>query len=115
MTRRRWVLAAIVAVAIAYVAATAVRFYSRKYYIFAADYARWTTTASPARAAGKPTEVFFFFTDHYEPDLDAELVRKWADRYRALAARHHDVDGRPVQHTWFYPGEQRSPEIYSVL
>lgn len=115
MTRRRWVVAAIAAVAIAYVAATAARFYFRKYYIFAADYARWTTTARPARPAGTPIEVFFFFTDHYEPDSSADLVRKWADRYRALANRHHDADGRPVQHTWFYPGEQHSPEIYSVL
>src|SRR4029078_8033591 len=35
--------------------------------------------------------------------------------YRALAARHRDRDGRPPQHTWFYPGEQSDPGIMTVL
>jgi hypothetical protein len=115
MTRRRWVVLAILALIVAYVGATAVRVYSRKYYIFAVDYLRWTATASPAPSAGKPTEVFFFFTDHYELGPSAERVRKWGERYRALASRHHDADGRPVQHTWFFPGEQGSPDIFAAL
>lgn len=116
MTRRlRLVLWATVAIVLAYTAATAVRFYSRKYYIFAADYLRWTTTATPSPASGKPTDVFFFFTDHYEPDSSAERVRAWGERYRALASRHRDADGRPVQHTWFYPGEQATPGELTAL
>lgn len=115
MRRSRWLLWAVIAIVIAYAAATAVRFYSRKYYIFAVDYLRWATTASPAAPAGTPTDVFFFFADHYEPDSSAERVREWGARYRALASRHHDSEGRPVQHTWFYPGEQGSAEIFSTL
>ena len=115
MRLRRWVLWVVIAVIAAYAAATAVRLYSRKYYIFAVDYLRWTTTARPAPPSGTPTEVFFFFTDHYEPDSSAERVREWGRRYRALASRHRDADGRPVQHTWFYPGEQGSSEIFSAF
>src|SRR5438874_1898332 len=115
MRRSRWVLLVTFTLVIVYVAATVVRFYSRKYYIFAADYLRWTMTARAAAPAGKPTEVFFFFTDHYEPDSNAARVRTWGERYRALASRHHDAEGRSVQHSWFYPGEQGSPEVFSAL
>src|SRR5205823_4430334 len=115
MRRSRWVLLVTFTLVIVYVAATVVRFYSRKYYIFAADYLRWTMTARAAAPAGKPTEVFFFFTDHYEPDSNAARVRTWSERYRALASRHHDAEGRSVQHSWFYPGEQGSPEVFSAL
>ena len=114
MKRIRWVGAFLLALVIAYLAATAVRMYSRKHYLFAVDYLRWMVTASPT-AASTPTEVFFFFTDHYEPDSNAERVRKWGERYRSLASRHHDSEGRALQHTWFYPVEQTNPEVLSAL
>jgi len=53
--------------------------------------------------------------DHFEPDYDAARMDEWARRYAALAARHRDSAGRPPQHTWFYPGEQYSREIYRTL
>lgn len=115
MRRRGWFLALVVAVVGAYLAATAVRMYSRKYYIFATDYVRWMVTPAQSASPGRPTDIFFFFTDHYEPDRDVSRMRAWGERYRALASRHHDSEGRPVQHTWFYPGEQGTPEVFTTL
>jgi hypothetical protein len=99
---------------VAYISATAFRVYTRKYYVFLPDYVRWVTTPRPS-TMGRTTHVFFLFTDHFEPDYDADRVRQWGARYRALASRHHDSDGRPPQHTFFYPGEQGTPEIFETL
>ena len=97
-----------------YAAATAFRMYARKYYIFMPDYARWMMTPAPA-AASTPTHIFFLTTDHFEPDYDTGKVVRWAARYRAMAARHRDADGRPPQHGFFYPGEQGEPTIFTEL
>ncbi len=97
----------------AYVAAFSVRLHARKYDLFFADYVRWALT--PASAPARPVHVFFVFVDHFEPDYDGARVRDWSRRYRELAARHHDSDGRPPQHTFFYPGEQAQADIYSAL
>jgi hypothetical protein len=97
-----------------YVAAMAFRVYVRKYYLFLPDYVRWTLT-SPAGSHAGPTHVLLLFVDHFEPDSDPVRTRRWAERYVALAARHHDSDGRPPQHTWFYPGEQYAPRVLEEL
>jgi len=97
-----------------YGGATAVRMYARKYYIFLPSYVQWLET--PAAAVGtKPTHIFFLMTDHFEPDYAVGRVKEWSARYRALAARHRDSDGRPPQHGWFYPGEQVEDGIFQEL
>jgi hypothetical protein len=98
---------------VAYVAASAFRVYWRRYYLFLPDYVRWTFT--PAPAASSPKHIFVLFTDHWEPDSDIVRARKWAARYTALASHHRDADGRPPQHTWFYPGEQYAPDVLTLL
>jgi hypothetical protein len=99
-----------------YIAATAARIYARQYYVFLPDYVRRCFAAPAASAARQgPTHIFFLFVDHFEPDWDTERVARWADRYRKLAARHHDSVGRAPQHTWFYPGEQLDPTILAIL
>jgi len=97
----------------AYFTAFSVRLRARKYDIFFPDYVRWLLTSSAQ--ARRPVQVFLVFVDHFEPDYDARRVESWLRRYSALAARHRDFAGRPPQHTFFYPGEQRSPEIYCAL
>jgi hypothetical protein len=97
----------------AYTAAFAVRIYARKYYFFVPDYVRWQFSTSPSIAG--PIHVFLVFADHFEPAYDAARTRTWAARFAQLAARHHDGDGRPPRHTWFYPGEQPDPAIMRTL
>lgn len=111
---RRFFFRAIVFCVLAYASAWTVRLYARKYYIFAWSYLQWSLTPAAA-VRGRPTDIFFLFVDHFEPDYDVEAVRQWTARYRLLAARHRDSDGRPLQHTWFYPGEQSDDGILEAL
>jgi hypothetical protein len=106
-------LALAVLIVLVYASATAVRVYDRRYYIFLPDYVHGLLTEPPAPPG--PTHIFFLFADHFEPDWDVDRTRSWADRYRELALRHLDSGGRPVQHTWFYPGEQAEPTILGIL
>ncbi len=70
----------------------------------------------PPKVAG-PVHVMFCFVDHFEPmwhgaDLATQRSRvdRWCSEYRQLASRHHDADGRPPQHTFFYPEEEYAEE-----
>ncbi len=71
----------------------------------------------PRPAVPGPVHVMFCFVDHFEPmwgkadrpTQDAR-VERWCRDYRALAGRHRDADGRPPQHTFFYPEEEYVPE-----
>ncbi|MDV3254796.1 MAG: hypothetical protein LOX98_05110 [Lysobacter sp.] len=70
----------------------------------------------PPTVTGRPVHVMFCFVDHFEPmwhgaDADVQRARvdRWCSEYRALAARHRDADGRPPQHTFFYPEEEYVP------
>ena len=87
-----------------FLAALSYRVISRKYYVWLAGYGHWLTHQE--RAAAGPVHLFFLYTDHFEPGQRFDLVERWLNEYPKLASRHHDSDGRPVQHTWFYPAEQ---------
>ncbi|NQU10121.1 hypothetical protein HQ590_04980 [bacterium] len=75
----------------------------------------------PAPGAG-PTHVCFCFVDHFEPYRGQASpatargrVEQWTTQYPALAARFRDADGRPPQHTFFYPAEEYDPECVGPL
>ena len=86
---------------------------SRNMHIWIGSYLR-----RPPRPAGAgPVHVLFCFVDHFEPmwrkaDLATQRARvdRWCRDYRQLAGRHRDADGRPPQHTFFYPEEEYLPE-----
>jgi len=63
----------------------------------------------------KPIHILFFFTDHFEPSTHTEMVDRWLVEYPKLAARHHDSSGRMLQHTWFYPAEQKIDSNMTAL
>ncbi len=63
----------------------------------------------------------FAVCDHYEPlwrnDDEArgeKRVRAWLDRYPSLG-RFRDADGRPPQHSFFFPGEEYRPRFFEPL
>ncbi|HXI82734.1 MAG TPA: hypothetical protein VNL17_01440 [Verrucomicrobiae bacterium] len=69
-----------------------------------------------------PTHVFFCFVDHYEPlwnkvsrHQGLERVEHWFENYPRMADNFRDADGRPPQHTFFYPAEQYVPEYLDLL
>lgn len=70
----------------------------------------------------KPVHVMFCFVDHFEPmwkqaDLATQRARvdRWCRDYRALAQGHRDADGRPPQHSFFYPEEEYLDEHLDKL
>ena len=74
------------------------------------------------RVADRPVHVMFCFVDHFEPgwrgaDMETQRRRvdRWCTDYRALASRHRDSDGRPPQHSFFYPEEEYAPEHLDKL
>src|SRR5215207_9406523 len=74
-----------------------------------------------ARHSG-PAEILFCIADHFEPahgapsiDVERERVAAWATRYPKLAAQFRDADGRPPQHTFFFPIEGYRPELLDIL
>jgi hypothetical protein len=73
-------------------------------------------------AVSGTTHVVFCFVDHFEPawgkadfETQRRRVTRWCTEYRALAGRHRDADGRPPQHTFFYPEEEYHPEHLDAL
>jgi hypothetical protein len=60
--------------------------------------------------------------DHYEPkvggappDLARERVERWVEDYPRLFGEFRDADGRPPQHTFFYPLEEYESEHLDAL
>ncbi|HEY3324820.1 MAG TPA: hypothetical protein VGP72_30485 [Planctomycetota bacterium] len=70
----------------------------------------------------QPLHIYFCFVDHYEPlwaganaTTGLERVQRWVEHYPPLADSFRDSDGRPVQHSFFYPGEEYRPEYLDLL
>lgn len=87
-------------------------------YIWLREYVR---RRAPAVADG-PVHILFCFVDHFEPgwgrpsiDVERRRVKSWCRRYPLLADRHRDADGRPPQHTFFFPEEEYRPEHLDAL
>lgn len=96
-----------------YAAALSYRIYRTRLDLWLPDYAKWAWIASPA--PDKPVHVFLFLTDHFEPASHADIVERWVNEYPRLANRHRDSNGRPLQHTWFFPVEQMRDEYLLSL
>ena len=72
--------------------------------------------------AVSPTHVFFCFVDHFEPlwnkatdDQGLKRVQHWFENYPLMADNFCDADGRPPQHTFFYPAEEYVPKYLDLL
>ena len=66
--------------------------------------------------------VLFAVCDHHEPlwqnppvEQARARVQKWVDEYPRMASPFRDADGRPPQHTFFFPGEEYRPEFFDGL
>src|SRR5688500_10848916 len=69
-----------------------------------------------------PTDVFFCIADHFEPShgtqdrsIERARVAAWVDGYPRLAQQFADADGRPPQHTFFFPEEAYRPDLLDTL
>jgi hypothetical protein len=67
-------------------------------------------------------DVFIAVCDHWEPECYGasherarERVRRWVEEYPALLSEYRDVNGRPPQHTFFFPEDEYRPEYLDEL
>jgi hypothetical protein len=70
------------------------------------------------RSRETPVHFFLIIVDHYEPGQGSrgiERNREWLNRYRLFSQRHRDDQGRPLQHTWFFPLERFDENIMADL
>ncbi len=90
--------------AVVYVGVAVWRIVDRKHYLWMPAFARWAwETPEPVQG---PTHLLVFYTDHFEPSTHLDRTERWGTEFPELARRHRDHEGRPHQHTWFYPAEQ---------
>ena len=71
---------------------------------------------------GQPVHLYFCFVDHFEPmwagadvDTGRQRVDRWCTEYPRLAEQFRDYDGRPPQHSFFFPAEEYRPEFLDAL
>ena len=79
------------------------------------SYVRDYRKRQPCRS-GVPVHLLLCIADHYEPrngNASATVARarveSWREAYPRLFGQFQDSDGRPPQHTFFYPMEQYDP------
>jgi hypothetical protein len=84
-------------------------------------YARHLAARAARRRAKGERHLLFALCDHHEPlwggaDLARGRARvaAWREAYPGFE-RFRDSDGRPPQHSFFYPGEQYAPELLEPL
>ena len=67
-------------------------------------------------------DVFIAICDHYEPEfgrptkeVSIQRVDRWVEDYPRLFDGFRDSDGRPPQHTYFFPQDEYAPEYLDRL
>lgn len=85
-------------------------------------YARHVIDNARAPRPSGPRHLLFSICDHWEPgwgDASREVgdarVKAWVDGYPALAKDYRDADGHHPRHSFFFPGEQYTPEWLDAL
>ena len=77
----------------------------------------------------RPVHLIIALADHFEPsfvpgggpeifaslDEQERRVEDWCKTYPRIASRFHDVDGRPLRHTYFFPAEQYEKALIERL
>ncbi|MGE0374240.1 MAG: hypothetical protein AB7Q45_02405, partial [Planctomycetaceae bacterium] len=73
-------------------------------------------------AADEPVHVFIALCDHFEPEfgrpprtVSLARVDRWVEEYPQLFDTFRDADGRPPQHTFFFPQDEYRPEYLDRL
>jgi len=85
----------------------------RNAHIWLPDLLRQRARAARHRRPPRGAHVMFAIADHYEPFNGAvsrvqadRRVERWQIQYERTFGGLHDDDGRPPQHSFFYPAEQ---------
>lgn len=75
-----------------------------------------------SRQFGEETHLLLCICDHYEPKRgNASMakararVQQWLDDYPKLFDKFRDAEGKPPQHTFFYPEDEYEPELVEMV
>jgi len=75
-----------------------------------------------ALSPDEPVDVFLSICDHWEPqcygapfDQAISRVQRWVHEYPGLFSQFRDVNGRPPQHTFFFPQDEYRPEYLDAI
>lgn len=70
---------------------------------------------------GEPIDLILCICDHFEPkrgnaspEKARARVQEWLDKYPKLFGDFKDSDGRPPQHTFFYPEDEYEPHLVEM-
>ena len=113
-----WVLIAIAAVLVAGCVWALLRIRKRHMMIWLPSYLKGNWAGRRERPSGDgPVHIMFCIADHFEPALgrpnlegERRRVSQWLRRYPELSGQFRDADGRPPQHTFYFPAEDYRPE-----
>jgi hypothetical protein len=121
MTTLDWIVALLVAALLSGMAALALLIRLRNMhcwlprYVFPAE----PRARLPEDAA---VDIFIAICDHFEPECYAasretarSRVQRWVNDYPRLFQAFADSDGRPPQHTFFFPQDEYRPEYLDSL
>lgn len=91
-------------------------------WIWIGNYVMQRVKGRPRLKDGERIHIIFCMVDHFEPiqggstkKEERERMKTWKENYPNLAKTHADSNGRPPQHTWFYPGEAYNSEYLEEL
>jgi len=71
-----------------------------------------------------PVHILFAVCDHYEPlspygrqphRVGVKRTNRWRSEYPRVVSSFRDADGRPPQHTFFFPEEEFAPDFMEPL
>jgi len=113
-----WLAAAVLALGALFCLARGAR--SRNMHLWFPSYLgrKWAgARESVPRSDRGAVHILFCIADHFEPGVsnpglaaERRRVDKWVREYPRIAAGFRDADGRPPQHTFFFPAEEYRPE-----
>lgn len=90
---------------------------SRSLHRWLPGYVRRAARGRPPCDPATPIDLFVCIADHFEPafggvglEQERRRVETWVDRYPIIASRHADAEGRPPQHSFFFPVEEYRAE-----
>jgi len=97
------------------------RLTSKNLHTWVRGYLRSLARRRPRWTSG-PRHLLFAFCDHYEPlwgkvprDQGEARVRYWRQHYPEMARAFRDADGRPPQHSFFFPSEEFDDRFFVPL
>ncbi len=122
MTAVHWLILFLLALPVAAAAGIALLLRARSMQYWIGPYVSTRSERRSLAARSSDCDVFIAVCDHFEPECygasrrEAQArVARWVCEYPRLFGRFQDVDGRPPQHTFFFPQDEYRPEYLDEL